>query len=115
MSSGKVDEASRIEGRVIIEQGAEVVNSTVRGPAVIGAGARIVDSYVGPFSAIGPDCDITHSEIDHSVVLEGSRITDAGDRIVDSLIGKHTEIFRSGQRPRATRLLLGDHSQVDLA
>jgi glucose-1-phosphate thymidylyltransferase len=113
--SGKVDDASRIEGRVIIEQGAEVVNSTVRGPAVIGAGARVVDSYVGPFSAIGPDCDITHSEIDHSVVLEGSKITDAGDRIVDSLIGKHAEIFRSGQRPKATRLLLGDHSQVDLA
>jgi glucose-1-phosphate thymidylyltransferase len=112
---GKVDEASRIEGRVIIEKGAEIVNSTVRGPAIIGGGARIVDSYVGPFSAIGPDCEIIHSEIDHSVVLEGGRITDAGDRIVDSLIGKHAEIFRSGQRPRATRLLLGDHSQVDLA
>ncbi len=113
--SGKVDEASRLEGRVIIEKGAEVVNSTVRGPAIIGAGTRVIDSYVGPFSAIGPDCEITHSEVDHSVVLEGSRITDAGDRIVDSLIGKHAEIFRSGQRPRATRLLLGDHSQVDLA
>ncbi|MBA3653656.1 MAG: glucose-1-phosphate thymidylyltransferase [Actinobacteria bacterium] len=112
---GKVDEASRIEGRVVIERGAEVVNSTVRGPVVIGAGARVVDSYVGPFTAVGPDCEITHSEIDHSVVLEGGRITDAGDRIVDSLIGKHAEIFRSGQRPRATRLLLGDHSQVDLA
>jgi glucose-1-phosphate thymidylyltransferase len=112
---GKVDEASRIEGRVVIEKGAEIVNSTVRGPAVIGAGTHVVDSYIGPFSAIGPDCEVTHSEIDHSVVLEGSRITDAGDRIVDSLIGKHVEIFRSGQRPRATRLLVGDHSQVDLA
>ncbi|HZN14712.1 MAG TPA: glucose-1-phosphate thymidylyltransferase [Acidimicrobiales bacterium] len=113
--AGKVDEASRLEGRVVIEKGAEIVNSTVRGPAIIGAGARIIDSYVGPFSAVGPDCEITHSEIDHSVVLEGSRITDAGDRIVDSLIGKHVEVFRSGQRPRATRLLVGDHSQVDLA
>jgi glucose-1-phosphate thymidylyltransferase len=112
---GKVDEASRIEGRVVIDKGAEIVNSTIRGPVVIGAGTRIVDSYVGPFTAIGPDCEVTHSEIDHSVVLEGSRITDAGNRIVDSLIGKHTEIFRSGQRPRATRLLIGDHSQVDLA
>jgi glucose-1-phosphate thymidylyltransferase len=112
---GKVDEASRLEGRVVIEKGAEIVNSTVRGPAIIGAGARVVDSYVGPFSAIGPDCEITHSEIDHSVVLEGGRIIDAGDRIVDSLIGKHVEVFRSGQRPRATRLLVGDHSQVDLA
>ena len=48
---GKVDEASRIEGRVVIERGAEIVNSTVRGPAIIGAGARVVDSYIGPFTA----------------------------------------------------------------
>ncbi|HUQ40077.1 MAG TPA: sugar phosphate nucleotidyltransferase [Acidimicrobiales bacterium] len=111
---GVVDEQSRIEGRVVIEPGAEIVNSTVRGPAAIGAGTRVVDSYVGPFSAIAHDCEILNSEIDHSVVLEGSRITDAGDRIVDSLIGKHAEVYRSQQRPRATRLMLGDHSTVDL-
>jgi glucose-1-phosphate thymidylyltransferase len=99
----------------VIEPGAEIVNSTVRGPAIIGAGSRVVDSYIGPFTALGPDCEITHSEIDHSVILEGSRITDAGDRIVDSLIGRHASVFRSGQRPKATRLMLGDDSLVDLS
>src|SRR5574340_257654 len=30
---GRVDGASRLEGRVVLEAGAEVVNSTIRGPA----------------------------------------------------------------------------------
>jgi len=111
---GKVDGASSIEGRVVIQPGAEIVNSTVRGPAIVGEGTRVVDSYVGPFTAIANDCEVVHSEIEHSVVLEHSKITDAGTRIVDSLIGKQVEVFRSHQRPRATRLMLGDHSQVDL-
>ena len=112
---GKVDGTSRIEGRVVVRPGAEVVNSTVRGPAVIGERTRIVDSYVGPFTAIGAGCEIVHSEIDHSVVLERSRIVDAGTRIVDSLIGRDAVLFRSHERPRAVRVMLGDHSTIDLA
>ena len=112
---GKVDGTSRIEGRVVIQAGAEIVNSTVRGPAIIGEGTRVVDSYIGPFTAIAQSCEIDHSEIDHSVVLAHSRVVDAGTRIVDSLIGREVEIFRSHQRPRAVRLMLGDHCSVDLA
>jgi glucose-1-phosphate thymidylyltransferase len=111
---GKVDESSSVEGRVVVQAGAEVVNSTIRGPAIIGEGTRIVDSYVGPFTAIAHDCEIVHSEIDHSVVLEQSRIVEAG-RIADSLVGKQVEVTSSRQRPRATRLMVGDHSKVDLA
>jgi len=113
-TDGSVDEGSSVEGRVVVEAGAIVVRSTVRGPAVIGAGTRITDSFIGPFTAIGDDCEITGSEIDHSVVLHGSRIVDAG-RIVDSLLGREVEVLRTGTRRGATRLLLGDHSQVDLA
>ena len=110
---GKVDEASNVEGRVVVQAGAEVVNSTIRGPAIVGEGTRIVDSYIGPFTAVASDCEIIHSEIDHSVVLEHSRIVEAG-RIADSLIGKQVEVTSSRQRPRATRLMVGDHSKVDL-
>ena len=48
---GKVDELSTIDGRVVVEQGAEITNSTVRGPVAIGAGTRVIDSFIGPFSA----------------------------------------------------------------
>jgi glucose-1-phosphate thymidylyltransferase len=112
-TDGKVDELSNIEGRVVIDAGCEVVNSRVRGPAIIGERARIVNSYVGPFTSIGPDCEIVDSELDHSVVLSESRIIGVAG-IADSLIGRLVEVTRSGQRPRALRLMLGDHSKVDL-
>jgi glucose-1-phosphate thymidylyltransferase len=110
---GTVDEASRVDGRVVIDEGATVVNSTIRGPAVIGQRTRIVDSYVGPNTAIYDDCEIIESEIEHSIVLEQSRLVGIR-RVVDSLIGKEVEVVRSGTRPTATRLMLGDHSRVDL-
>jgi glucose-1-phosphate thymidylyltransferase len=55
-----------------------------------------------------------HSEIEHSVVLESSRI-EGIPRVVDSLVGKSASVVRSATRPRATRLMVGDHSRVDLA
>jgi glucose-1-phosphate thymidylyltransferase len=113
---GSVDEASKLNGRIVVEAGAELVNARVRGPAIIGERARIVNSFVGPYTSVAADCEIIDSEIEHSVVLESSRIAGlAGrDRVIDSLIGKHAQITRSGQRPHALRLMLGDHSTLDL-
>ncbi|HET9691025.1 MAG TPA: glucose-1-phosphate thymidylyltransferase [Acidimicrobiales bacterium] len=111
---GEVDDASRVEGRVVLEAGARVERSTVRGPVVIGAGTVVTDSFVGPFSAIGEMCRIERSEVEHSVIMGHSAIVGAG-RIEDSLIGHHVLVDRSDARPRATRLMVGDHCQVDLA
>ena len=110
---GTVDDRSSIEGRVVIQPGAIVTGSRVRGPSIIGERAVIENSYVGPFTSIGPDCEIRDSELDHSVVLEHSRIVGV-EGIADSLIGRHVEVTRSGHRPRALRLMLGDHSSIDL-
>jgi glucose-1-phosphate thymidylyltransferase len=110
---GTIDGDSRVEGRVVIEAGAEIVGSTVRGPAIVGARTRIVDSYIGPFTAIGADCTVVGSEVEHSVVLEESEVRGI-PRLMDSLLGRQVVITRSAQRPTATRVLLGDHSTVDL-
>jgi glucose-1-phosphate thymidylyltransferase len=110
---GKVDDASSVDGRVVIEAGATVTNSTLRGPLVIGANARISDSFVGPFTAIGDGCEIVNSEVEHSVVMERSRIVDI-QRLEDSLIGKEAVVSRSHIRPRALRLMVGDHCQIDV-
>ena len=109
---GDVDEASSIDGRVVVEAGAIIRNSTLRGPLVIGAGANITDSFIGPYSAIGNGCEVVHSEIEHSVIMERSRIIDI-PRLEDSLIGKEAEVVRSGRKPRALRLMIGDHCQID--
>src|SRR5262245_20576148 len=58
---------SRVEGRVVIEQGAHLERTLVRGPAIIGSGTRISDAYVGPYTAIDRDVTITGSEIEHSI------------------------------------------------
>jgi glucose-1-phosphate thymidylyltransferase len=110
---GKVDDASQVDGRVVIEEGAQLVGSRVRGPAIIGARTRIVDSYVGPFTAVADDCEIVDSEVEHSVILEHTRIIGI-PRLTDSLIGRYVEVLRSGERPSATRLMLGDHCTIDL-
>ena len=110
---GAVDDASRIEGRVVVSEGAKIVNSTVRGPAVIGADTRIENTFIGPYTSVGDDCVITDAELDHSVVLGGSRIAGIA-RITDSLIGQHVQVTRSPEHRPAYRLMLGDHSHLEL-
>ena len=111
-NEGKVDGQSRIEGIVVIEKGATVENSVIRGPAVIGPGARIISSYIGPFTSIGKDVEINKSEIEHSIVLEGSLIHDLETRVADSLIGRGVKIHRLPLKPVAHRFMLGDNSEV---
>jgi glucose-1-phosphate thymidylyltransferase len=109
---GEVDEWSRVEGKVVIEPGAIIERSVIRGPAIIGARARIAHAYVGPFTAIMNDVDLRDSEVEHSIVLEGSQIHDLGTRVADSLIGKNVKINRVPLKPSAYRFMLGDNSEV---
>lgn len=111
---GRVDSESTIIGPVVVEAGASIEGSTVRGPAVIGENTSVRDAYIGPFSAIGPDCELISCEIEHSIVLTGSVIRNVERRIADSLIGREVVVERSPLRPQAIRLLLGDHSRVDV-
>ena len=110
---GEVDAESRITGRVSLGEGAKLERSVVRGPAIIGKGARIVDSYIGPYSSVDDDCEITDSELEHSIVLQSSRITGIR-RIEDSLIGRDALVDRSTEQPSAHRLMIGDSSQVHI-
>ncbi len=110
---GDVDEASSLEGRVVIEAGATVVRSQIRGPVVVGAGARIADSYVGPYTAIGEGCRVEGAEVEHSILLERSSITGVG-RVTDSILGRDAEVTRDSGGPKAYRLMIGDTSSVSV-
>jgi glucose-1-phosphate thymidylyltransferase len=111
---GSVDAESRIEGKVVIETGAVVERSTIRGPAIIGQGARIVHAYVGPFTSIMSGVEIQDTEIEHSIVLEGSSLRNLANRVTDSLIGKNVRIYREPVKPSAYRFMLGDNSEVGI-
>lgn len=110
---GFVDAESDLDGRVVVEPGARVVRSRIRGPVIVGEGTTVTGSFVGPFTAIGRRCIIESTDVEHSVILDDCRILSAG-RLEDSLLGHQVEVSRTGRRPRATRLMVGDHCTVDL-
>ncbi len=111
---GSVDADSRVEGKVVIETGAEIIDSVVRGPVIIGANARIERAYVGPFTSIMNNVVVRASEIEHSIVLEDSVLSDLSNRVIDSLIGRNVRIMREPVKPSAYRFMLGDNSEVGI-
>ena len=111
---GTVDDTTELIGRVVVERGARISRSRVVGPAVIGAGTRVDGSYVGPFTSIAEDCTIVDSEIEYSIVLRGASVSGVR-RIEASLIGHDVEVTPAPHAPRAHRLILGDHSKVQIS
>ena len=109
--SGTIDESSKLVGAVALQEGSVVENSTIRGPAVVGKDARVVDSFIGPYTSIGDGCLIEDSEIEHSVIMERC-VVRGMHRLEDSLLGKEVTAERSDDKPKAYRLMVGDHGRV---
>lgn len=112
-NNGTIDEASRIEGRVVIAEGAKIIDSTIRGPVVIGPDAVIERSYVGPYSSIAANAEIIDSEIEHSVLMEGACVHGV-TRVVDSLMGRDARVVKDESQPSAYRVMVGDTSTVKI-
>jgi len=109
---GFVDEKSKVTGRVKVEEGTKIMNSTIRGPCIIGKNCIIESSFIGPYTSIGNSSKIINSAIEHSVVLENSVIENI-DRTEDCLIGKNAKICRN-QKHKAIKLHVGDYSEVEI-
>ena len=105
---------SKIHGRVIIEEGASVNNCTIRGPVIIGERTVVHDCYIGPYTSIYSDAEIRNSEIEHSIILEQSKVLDLGGRMEGSLIGKNVEIVRLNTKPKAYKFMVGDNSWIGI-
>ena len=106
---------------VVIDEGAEVVESTLVGPVVVASGARIVDSTVGPSVAVGAGCRIEGSTVVDSVLMEGSAVL-GHRRVVASVLGREAQVQGTHMSDRLVAdaeadlsVLLGDHSVVDVA
>ncbi len=108
---GRVDPSSRVEGRVVVEEGATVVQSEILGPTVIGTDTTVKGSHVGPYSSIGPGCEIIDSVVERCVVLPAARIHGVA-RIEDSVIGQGASVGRSGAGRGIVRMMIGDDAEV---
>jgi glucose-1-phosphate thymidylyltransferase len=114
VTNGNVDDVSELIGRVVVEEGAHVSGSRIVGPVIIGAGSKVTDSYVGPFTSIAQGCDIADSEIEYSIVFRGASIHGVR-RIEASLIGHDVQVTTAPKVPKVHRLVLGDHSRVQIS
>jgi glucose-1-phosphate thymidylyltransferase len=112
---GELGAGSRIEGRVQIGEGVELIDSLVRGPVVIGDGARLEHAFVGPYTSIGERCTLVRCEMENSIVLADSEIRDIPLRIDGSLIGRNVRIVKTDFKPKAYRFMLGDNSEVGIS
>jgi glucose-1-phosphate thymidylyltransferase len=103
---------AQLDGRVVVEAGAQIVRSTIRGPAIVGARAQLIDAYVGPYTAIGEGCTIERAEVEHSILLADCVVRDLDGRVESSLLGRNVHISRDTRQPRAYRLMVGDRSEI---
>ncbi|MFH2111229.1 MAG: glucose-1-phosphate thymidylyltransferase [Candidatus Bathyarchaeota archaeon] len=113
---GKLEESASLTNNVGVGKGTIIHNrTTIRGPVIIGENCEIgPNSYIGPYTSIGDNVTLINTELENSIVMNGTRI-DCGKRIIDSLIGKNVEIFDTNQNvPKGYKLILGDASKVTL-
>jgi glucose-1-phosphate thymidylyltransferase len=109
---GDVDQATRVDGAVIVADGAKVTDSVLRGPVVIGPGCIVERSTIGPDVSLEEGCEVVGSSIADSIVMQGCRVTDV-DGLAGSILGRNVEVRHSGAH-RVHRLIVGDQSRVEL-
>ena len=115
-NDGGIETATQITGHVDIDESAVIEDGAViRGPVSIGAETVIEDGvYVGPYTSIGPHSTLRSVHIENSVVIGNATIT-TGGKIIDSLIGRGATIGSAeDQLPEGRRLVVGEHSKLDL-
>ncbi|MFC2169225.1 glucose-1-phosphate thymidylyltransferase [Acidobacteriota bacterium] len=111
---GSYDDLSRINGQVVIAEGTRLQNSIIRGPVIIGEDCEIVDSSIGPFTSIQSRCRIIKTEMEYSIVLEGSEIRASGKSVQGSLIGRNVKIYENQTSLSAYRFVVGDKCEIGI-
>lgn len=111
---GEMDAQSQVIGRVQIGAGSQLINCRIRGPVVIGENCYLENCFIGPYSSIADRVTIIDTDLEHSVVLQGTKIVGIHQRIIDSLIGQRAHLTVAPQRPKALRFMVGDDSQIEI-
>lgn len=109
----EVDDASVVDARVTLQQGAKIINSVVRGPTIIGENVIIENSYIGPFTSIYNDVTVHNCEIERCILLENSSVEDIDMMLRDSLIGRHASVkSNKSMKPRGVVMNVADNSTL---
>ena len=114
LQHGAVDDATEIIGRVVIEPGARVSRSRIVGPASLARGPDVTV----PMSALSPP---SPRAAPSSTARSSTPSSCAGPpssgvrRIEASIIGHEVEVTPASRVPKAHRLILGDHSKVQIS
>ncbi len=106
---------SQVTGRVVIEKGAVVRNSTILGPVHIAPNALIEGAYIGPFTSVGPGATVRQAEVEFSILEDNSVVEDVPLRLHECILGVGARVTRRNGLPKAHKLVLGDLSSLELA
>jgi glucose-1-phosphate thymidylyltransferase len=98
-----------VEGDLHLGAGSTLRGCTVIGPVVVGEGVEVRDSVIGPEVSIGDGCTILGSEVEHSIVMSGSRL--AGWKLRSSIVGRESSL--DGRAPsEPVTVVLGERSEI---
>jgi glucose-1-phosphate thymidylyltransferase len=101
-----------IEGRVVIERGAQLRHVKLRGPILIGCNCQLEDAYIGPYTSVGDEVRITSASVEHSILLPGCRVEGPPFHLDDCLLGRRAVVeVRAG---RTVTLWLGDDGRLQI-
>ena len=107
---------ANVFGRVAIGKGTSIDReSRIMGPVFIGEGTIIEQSYIGPYTSIGSNCIIKHSEIEDTVIMDGcSIVLRDGKRIRQSLVGPNSKIDPLENDLKPIKLILGRDTKLEI-
>ncbi|MCL4454836.1 MAG: hypothetical protein M1157_04250, partial [Deinococcus sp.] len=103
-------ENSQITGRVVVEEGAVVKDSTVLGPAFIARGAIVEEAYIGPFTSVGPGATVRRAEVEYSILEDAATVEEVPLRLHGCILGVGVRVTSRSGLPKAHRLVVGDLS-----
>lgn len=112
---GKIDKKSSITGKVLIEEGTEIINSVIKGPVVVGKNCKIADSFIGSYTSIGNNSLIENSKIECSVLMEKCYILNINEQIKDSLFGRNVVLRKPETGAGEYRFIQGDNCFTELS
>ena len=124
--TGEVGKNVHLDGIVVIEEGAEILDGTyIAGPVYVGKNTRVgPNAYIRPYTIIGKNCQVGNREIKASILMNNVEVNHHG-YIGDSILGNKVH-FGAGSTTANLRFdgknvfgnkrkigaIVGDNSQV---